>query len=128
MTTDVVNKFRSCGRSPPKKVAPTGCTLCARRVRITKSEPRKDFLNGTITIANGIRAYRVDGIIDHMVYETHKAVSHKKKMDEAWGRCNKWHQLLRLLTSNYKSVFEMLVRMVVDVHNDCLVETVSARS
>ena len=36
--------------------------------------------------------------------------------------------MLRLLASNYKTVFEMLVRMVVDIHNDCLVETVSARS
>ena len=63
-----------------------------------------------------------------MTSEPHMAVTNKKKMDEAWEECTTSHPWLRALTAYNKTVFAMLLRMAVDVYNDCLIETVSARS
>ena len=87
--------------------------------------------NGTIAIANGVRedcSDRLERVIDHMTSEPHMAATNKKKMDEAWEECTTSHPWLRALTAYNKTVFAMLLRMAVDVYNDCLIETVSARS
>ena len=63
-----------------------------------------------------------------MTSEPHIAATNKKKMDEAWEECVTPHPWLRALTAYNKTVFVMLLRMAIDVYNDCLIETVSVRS
>ena len=63
-----------------------------------------------------------------MTSEPHITATNKKKMDEAWGKCTTSHPWLHAVTAYNKTVFAMLLRMSVDVYNDCLIETVSARS
>ena len=92
---------------------------------------KESYKNGTIAIASGVRADcsdRLERVIDHMTSEPHIAATNKKKMDEAWEECTTSHPWLRALTTYNKTVFAMLLRMAVDVCNDCLIETVSARS
>ena len=91
---------------------------------------KKSSKNGTIAIASGVRADcsdRLERVIDHMTSEPHIAATNKK-MDEAWGEGTTSHPWLRALTAYNKTVFAMLLRMAIDVYNDCLIETVSARS
>ena len=90
----------------------------------------KSSKNCTLTIASSVRADcsdRVERVIDHMTSKPHIATN-KKKMDEGWEECTTSHPWLRALTAYNKTVFAMLLRIAVDVYNDCLIETVSARS
>ena len=92
---------------------------------------KKSSKNGTIPIASGVRADcsdRLERVIDHMTSEPHITATNKKKMDESWEECTTSHPWLRALTAYNKTVFAMLLRMAVDVYNDCLIGTVSARS
>ena len=92
---------------------------------------KKSSKNGTMPIARGVRtdcSDKLERVIDNMTSEPHMAATSKKKMDEAWEGCTTSHPWLRALTAYNKTVFAMLLRMGVDVYNDCLIETVSARS
>ena len=85
---------------------------------------KKSSKNGTIAIASGVRADcsdRLERVIDHMTSEPHIAATNKKKMDEAWEECTTSHPWLRALTAYNNTVFAMLLRMAVDVYNDCLI-------
>ena len=68
------------------------------------------------------------GSLTIMTSEPHIAATNKKKMDEAWEECTTSHPWLRALTAYNKTVLAMFLRMAVDVYNDRLIETVSARS
>ena len=92
---------------------------------------KKSSKNGTIAIASGVRedcSDRLERVIDHMTSEPHIAATNKKEMDEAWEEGTTSHPWLRALTAYNNTVFAMLRRMAVDVYNDRLIETVSARS
>ena len=92
---------------------------------------KKSSKNGTMPIARGVMtdcSDKLERVIDHMTSEPHMTATSKKKMDEAWEECTTSHPWLRALTAYNKTVFAMFLRMGVDVYNDCLIETVSARS
>ena len=120
-----VNYCRCCQQIPRaslifgKEMWPNkGSHICQEYEEMAK----KSSKNGTIAIASGVRADcsdRLERVIDHMTSEPHIAATNKKKMDEAWEECTTSHPWLSALTAYNKTVFAMLLRMAVDVYNDC---------
>ncbi len=87
---------------------------------------QKFCLNQSIPVASGVR---VDGkdrlrlIVDHLLSPAHNEGLRLKQMDEAWNNSPTSHPWVMVMKKCKTQTLEFLLRMAVDVYNDCRVET-----
>jgi len=92
---------------------------------------RRFTVNGRIPVAQGIR---VDGkdrlrlIVDHLCSAAHEEALRLKKLDDAWKDMSDAHPWVRIVKKCKAETLQLLLKLAVDVYNDCRVETVSAWS
>ena len=92
---------------------------------------RKINVNGRIPVASGVC---VDGkdrlrlIVDHLLSPAHNEALRLKQLDKAWNNSSDSHPWVKVMKQCKTQTLEFLLRMAVDVYNDCRVETLSARS
>lgn len=96
-----------------------------------ESEARKLSLNGTVPIAFGIPVHNSQGllrVIDHLLSRAHKATAELQRKSELWEFQSDKHPWVKTLKKHRAEVTEFLVKLAVDVYNDCQVETPTAWS
>ena len=103
------------------------CMLCSEY----ELEVKRFAVNGRIPIVRGIR---VDGkdrlrtLIDHLFSSIHNEALRLKQLEDAWNLSSDSHPWVKVMKQCKAQTLEFLIRMAVDVYNDCRVETLSARS
>ena len=66
-------------------------------------------------------------IVDHLHSPAHKEALKLKQLDEAWRNSSDSHPWVKVIKQCKTQTLEFLLRMAVDVYNDCRVKTPSAR-
>lgn len=103
------------------------CSVCAARVE----EIKRFSSNGKVPLAQGVRADgkdRVMRIIDHLDSDMHKEALRLDEHERNWASMSDHHPWARILNKTNWDTKRFLVCLAVDVYNDSLVETLSARS
>lgn len=103
------------------------CTMCKKFF----DDASKVAKNGTIPIVTGVRAdcaEKLKRIIDHLDSAVHKAAEDAKKSAELWEQQSDKHPWVKVLKSHRAGVVNDLISLYVDVYNDSLLETPSART
>ena len=96
-----------------------------------EEEIKRFSSNGKVRLAKGVRAdgkERVMRIIDHLDSEIHKEALRLDEHERSWARMSDNHPWARILNKTNWDTKRFLVCLAVDVYNDSLVETLSARS
>ena len=103
------------------------CLMCASHeelIRIFSS-------HGQVPLARGIRADGKDRliiIIDHLESAMHQEAERLEEHAKTWAQMSDSHPWARILNKTNTETRIFLVRLAIDVYNDSLVETLSAKS
>ena len=103
------------------------CSVCAAH----EDEIKRFSSNGKVPLAKGVRAdgkERVMRIIDHLDSEMHKEALRQDELEKSWASMSDHHPWARILNKTNWDTKRFLVCLAIDVYNDSLVETLSARS
>lgn len=87
--------------------------------------------NGRIPVAQGIRADgkdRLRSVVDYLCSAAHEEALQLKQLDDAWNNMSDAHPWVRIVKKCKAETLEFLLKLAVDVYNDCRVETLSAWS
>jgi hypothetical protein len=103
------------------------CLVCA-----THEEHVKRFSsNGQVPLARGVCADgkdRLVAIIDHLGSAMHIEAERLQKHEKNWAQMSDSHPLVRIFNKANADTRNVVVHLAIDVYNDSLVETLSARS
>ena len=91
------------------------CELCKKY----EEQIVKFSVNGRLPVASGVR-------ID--IWSTHNESKRLKEHEDTWRSMSTDHPWVRMIEKHKKETLEFLLRLAVDVYNDCRAETLSARS
>lgn len=103
------------------------CTICGK----FKDEAAKVSKNGTVALAEGIRVdsdKKIERIIDHLHSKPHLAAIETKKAAELWEQQSDKHPWVHTLKKHREGVVNDLIALCMDVYNDSLIETPTART
>ena len=96
-----------------------------------EDEVKRFSSNGKVPLAKGVRAdgkERVMRITDHLDSEMHKEALRQVELEKSWASMSDHHPWARILNTTNWDTKRFLVCLAIDVYNDSLVETLSARS
>ena len=103
------------------------CLLCSKY----EMEVRRFASNARVPLACGVR---VDGkdrlcyVVDHLSSPAHNESLRLKQLEESWNNTSDSHPWIKIMKKCQAKTLEFLLRLAVDVYNDCRVETLSARN
>ena len=118
-----VSKYKFGDRTRPSVT----CLVCASH----EEHIRGFSSNGQVPLARGIRADGKDRliiIIDHLESAMHQEAERLEEHAKTWAQMSDSHPWARILNKANTETRIFLVRLAIDVYNDSLVETLSARS
>jgi hypothetical protein len=87
--------------------------------------------NGRIPLACGVRVDgkdRLSNVVDHLFSPAHNESLRLKQLDESWNNSSDSHPWIKVMKKCKVETLEILLRLAVDVYNDCRAETLSARN
>ena len=114
-------------RGPNRQGPVVTCLLCTKY----ELEVKRYATNGRIPVGSGVR---IDGkdrlrlLVDHLLSSAHNEALRLQKLEEAWSLSSDSHPWVKVMKQCKTQTLEFLLRLAVDVYNDCRVETLSARS
>lgn len=103
------------------------CKLC----ETYEHEAKKHSSNGTVPLAHGILVINrrdITRIIDHLCSGPHKASVELDKKTKSWDIQSESHPWVKCLKKHRAEVVDILIHLAIDVYNDSVLETLSARS
>jgi hypothetical protein len=99
---------------------------------IVQMEVIKFANNGRIPLACGVRVDgkdRLSNVVDHLFSPAHNELSLRlKQLDESWDNSSGSHPWIKVMKKCKAETMEIILRLAVDVYNDCITETLSARN
>ena len=103
------------------------CTLRSKY----EMEVRKFANNGRIPLARGVRVDgkdRLSNVADHLFSRAHNESLRLKQLDESGNNLSDSHPWIKVMKNCKAETLEFLLRLAVDVYNDCRTESLSARN
>lgn len=103
------------------------CIMCESH----EHEARKYSANGSVPMAIGVAIYnneRLKRVIDHIKSRSHLAAVALHVKEEQWKIQSNKHPWVHCLKKHRADVIDVLIRLAVDVYNDSILETPTARS
>ena len=103
------------------------CLICAAH----EDDVKKYSNNGKVPLARGVRTDgkdRLMNVIDHLESEIHQEATRLEELKQSWANMSDSHPWVRILSKTNSETRKFLVCLAIDVVNDSLVETLSARS
>jgi hypothetical protein len=103
------------------------CNIC----KTNEAEAAKYSKNGIVPLASGIRVdgiQKLERIVDHVTSKAHEAAAEASKLAELWEKQSDKHPWVNTLKQHRAEVINNLIVLCVDVYNDSLLETPTARS
>lgn len=114
----------SCGGQLRQKIQ---CLICAEH----KEEAQKHTRNNIVPMATGVFVYGRDKLmqlVDHTESDSHTAACKAKELQNRWEEKSSKHPWVNSNLRHKDEVFEILIRMCLDVYNDCISERNSSYS
>ena len=94
------------------------CLLCSKN----EMEVRKFANNGRIPLPCGVRVDgkdRLSNVVDHLFSPAHNEALRLKQLDELWNNSSDSHPWIKVRKKCKAETLEILLRLAVDVYNDC---------
>ena len=94
-------------------------------------EAKKYSRNGVVPLGRGCRAdskKKLMDVVDHLLSQPHKKSSDYKQLNRQWKSQSNSHPWIHYLTKQREETVKMLIRLSIDVYNDCLLLTPTAFS
>lgn len=96
-----------------------------------ESEISKYSKNRLVPMSGGIEIesrQKLERVVDHLNSKAHLVALHLKKGKEAWDTQSENHPWIKILKNHQSQVINQLLHLCIDVFNDSLLETPSART
>jgi len=103
------------------------CQICKEYEDVAARFSKK----GAVAFSRGVMAestQKLERVVDHVVSKSHVAAAQAKAANDQWIAQSEKHPWIKTLKNHRSQVINQLIHLCIDVYNDSMIETVSARS